>query len=336
MKNMKQIIIGLFVLALMLSGGAMAVVPQDQSAVASTPMSETQEVTPYIIPAADGNDRGGNRSCADVGKAYFGSPLYYLCRTDKKDYPFANSPEVFEPAAGLPVECANSISVNTDGTLVDWISTAPVGAAIIKGGPAANTYVYEPQVTLDTGLASPPVSSGDFAELSNIGGFCWNPDEGGEEECFQDETAWAANDNEPGSLRYTDRGNWATYVEYSAGKEVTLFAGQHINVGTVTFSAPDGNIVTITINLSGNWVFGINYELDEDGNLKLDEDGNPIRDDNIKVQDYADAPSGNPAPGLFMWKKVGNGQVGEIEVPLNNFYGVHVDVALPVECPTDE
>ncbi|SDY53921.1 hypothetical protein [Nitrosomonas halophila] len=160
MKNMKQIKIGLFVLALILSGGAVAVVPQDQSAVASTPISTTQDVTPYIIPPADGNDRGGNRSCADVGKAYFGNPLYYQCRTDKKDYPFANNPEVFEPAAGLPDECANSISVTTiDNTFVNWNSTAPVGAAIIKGGPAANTYVYEPQVTHDTGLASPPVSS---------------------------------------------------------------------------------------------------------------------------------------------------------------------------------
>ncbi|CCE25432.1 hypothetical protein [Methylotuvimicrobium alcaliphilum] len=341
-----KIAIALFASALTLglSSGASADVPQDKSAVASTPISTTQVVTPYIIPPADGNQRGGNRSCADVGKAYFGNPLHYQCRTDKKDYENFTSqatledPEIFEPTGGLPAECANAISVVvTDGTIVDWTSTYPIGAAIIKGGPAANTYVYMPQKLKDTGLASPPVSGG-FAELSNIGGFCWNPELGPPLGiCYEDETAWAAGD------RYTQRGNWATYVEYkSEVKTVDLFAGQDIPVGTVTFSVPDGdnpdgdNNVTITINLSGDWVFGINYELDEEGNLKLDEDGNPIRDDNIKVQDYAEAPSGNPSPGLFMWKKVGDGQIGEIVVKQNNYYGVHVDVALPVECPTDE
>jgi hypothetical protein len=315
---------------------AFAVEPQDPGAIESEPDSTTQMVTPYIIPPADGNDRGGNRSCADVGKAYFGNPLFYQCRTDKKNYPF-DSPQAFEPASGLAADCANSINVTVeDDTYVNWTSTQPVGAAVIKGGNAANTYVYEQQKEVDTELASPLVSSDDPAALSNIGGFCWNPEEGGDEDCFQDETAWAANNDEAGSLLYTTRGNWATYVEYAAGKDVTLFAGQDIEVGTVNFSAPTPKEVTITINLTGNWVFGINYELDEDGNLKLDENGDPKRDNNIKVQDYTSDPSGNPSPGLFMSKDVGNDQTGSINVPLNNFYGVHVDVALPVECPTGE
>jgi hypothetical protein len=324
-------------IAAMLAGGtalAGQVVPQDQSAIKSTPTSTTQEITPYIIPPADGNDRGGNRSCADVGKAYFGNPLYYECRSDKKDYPFANSPEIFTPADGLPAECANEIEVTvTNDTFVDWISTAPVGAAIIKGGNAANTYVYEPQVTVDTGLASPPVGGG-FAELSNIGGFCWNPVDQPPEECFEDDTAWAANGDQSGEFRYNPRGNWATYTEYEGEeKTVTLFAGQTTDVGTVTFSDPVDDEVEITVNLTGGWVFGVNYELDEEGNLKLDDEGNPIRDANLKVQDYATAPSGNPAPGLFMHKEVCTDSPCTIVVPENNFYGVHVDVATPVACP---
>lgn len=221
-------------------------------------------------------------------------------------------PEIFGPADGLPDKCANQITVTvTDETYVAWESTAPVGAAIIKGGNASNTYVYDPQDTNDSGLASPPAGPGP-AELSNIGGFCWNPeDEPGE--CFEDETAWAAG------TRYVSRGNWATYTSYlGVEKTVTLFAGQTIDVGTVTFSDPDGdNLVTITINLTGEWQFALGEE-------------------NIKVQAYLSAPSANPAPGLFPYKTTADGQTGEIVVPQNNFYGVHVDVAKQVDCPSDE
>jgi hypothetical protein len=118
------------------------------------------------------------------------------------------------------------------------------------------------------------------------------------------ETAWAANGNEPGSLRYTDQGNWATYLTYGgAPKTVTLFAGQTQAAGTVTLSAPSGGLVTITITLNPGWSF--------------------YAEDTIHIQDYATAPSGNPAPGQFMYKFA----PGEpIQVPVNNFYGIHVVV----------
>jgi hypothetical protein len=127
---------------------------------------------------------------------------------------------------------------------------------------------------------------------------------------FQGETAWAANGNTPGSLRYTNRGNWATYVEYkNPPKTTTLFAGQTINVGSVTFSAPAAGNVTISVQLTGPWEFEAVSE-------------------NLKVQDYAKAPSGNPAPGLFAHKKTCDTthSACSIIVPQNNFYGVHVNV----------
>lgn len=120
------------------------------------------------------------------------------------------------------------------------------------------------------------------------------------------ETAWAANGNTPGSLPYTARGNWATYVQYTGEKTVTLFAGQTINVGTVHFSAAAGGFVTITINLTGGWSF-------EPGSV-------------VAVQDYASAPSGNPAPGQFDHKEPASGTSHVIVVPANNFYGVHAVV----------
>jgi hypothetical protein len=100
---------------------------------------------------------------------------------------------------------------------------------------------------------------------------------------FKGETAWAANGNKPGELRYTTKGNWATYVAY-AEKTTTLFAGQTIPVGTVAFSGVVDGKVTITVTMSAPWEF---EEVAE----------------NLKVQDYKYAPSGNPSPGLFDHKK---------------------------------
>jgi hypothetical protein len=132
-----------------------------------------------------------------------------------------------------------------------------------------------------------------------------------------DETAWAANGDTPGELRYVNQGNWATYVEYhGVEKTVTLFAGQNINIGTVTFSAPSNGKVTITIDLNDAGDF---YE---------------ETDHNVKIQDYSVAPSGNPAPGQFDHKGLGTGKSFSIEVPENNYYGVHVDSL--AECEEDE
>jgi hypothetical protein len=132
---------------------------------------------------------------------------------------------------------------------------------------------------------------------------------------FKGETAWAANGHTPLELRYTQRGNWATYVKYAGvEKTTTLFAGQTIPVGTVNFSAPADGFVTITIELAVPWVFEDVAE-------------------NVKIQDYATAPSGNPAPGLFDHKGYATGSPFSIVVPVNNFYGVHVNVGQWVPDP---
>jgi hypothetical protein len=118
------------------------------------------------------------------------------------------------------------------------------------------------------------------------------------------ETAWA--DGDPYN---TDGGNWATYTPYSGAEldDVILYAGQTMEAGTVDFSAPAGGLVTITITLNAGWRFYDNTE-------------------NVKIQDYAEAPSGNPKPGQFDSKGYATGSPFSINVPENNFYGVHVDV----------
>ena len=124
---------------------------------------------------------------------------------------------------------------------------------------------------------------------------------------FKDETAWAANGNVPLELPYGG-GNWATYVAYDGEKTTNLYAGQTMLAGTVHFSAPVDGMVTITINLDSGWIFDPNVM------------------ENVKVQDYEFAPSGNPSPGTFEWKDTATGSYFSITVPENNYYGVHADV----------
>ncbi len=129
---------------------------------------------------------------------------------------------------------------------------------------------------------------------------------------FAGETAWAADGDDPGTWPYNAAdagGNWATYVEYAA-KTTTLFAGQTIDVGSVGFSEVSGDgDVTITVALAGDWEF---------------EDVS----ENLKVQGYAFAPTGNPEPGLFDHKRTceAASDTCAIDVPAAAFYGVHVNV----------
>jgi hypothetical protein len=133
---------------------------------------------------------------------------------------------------------------------------------------------------------------------------------------FEGQTAWAANGDEPLELRYQARGNWATYVEYDGEKTTTLFAGQTMAVGTVHFSDPVDGEVTITVTLDDGW------EFEDVAN-------------NLSVQDYDTAPSGNPSPGLFDHQETCDPDEStcSIVVPENNFYGVHVDVGQWVPDP---
>ncbi len=134
-----------------------------------------------------------------------------------------------------------------------------------------------------------------------------------DEKCyeFMDETAWAAGS------RYVTKGNWATFTPYEGVAEtVTLFAGQTIDVGTVTFSAVTDGLVTISINLSGDWEFA------------------PV-DENVKIQNYDLAPTSKPEPGQFAYKFTATGQSFDDDVVQDNFYGVHVDVGYWVEVPCE-
>jgi len=316
MKTFKHAKIAMMVIAgVMMLGfghGLLAATPLPGMGGPSEPISDGG-IIPYKI---NGDNQGGNRTCGEVGEAYFGNATYYMCRSNRVNAEDITS-GVFSDISGKTDCDRNNISVTTDGTYVSFTANPDgIGAAIVKGSSDANTYVYNPQKISDSGLASPVNASGNPAGLSNLT-FCWNPVDQGGNECFTDETAWAAG------TRYVTKGNWATYTGYAAGKSVTLYAGQTYKAGTVDFSAPADGKVTITITLNDGFRFALN-PTEVDGVYK----------NNVKVQDYATVPPAvNPAPGLFYWHQVATASPTTIEVPLNKFYGVHVDVERKIPCP---
>ena len=127
---------------------------------------------------------------------------------------------------------------------------------------------------------------------------------------FKTETAWAFDVDNP--LEYG--GNWAKYIQYN-GEPLTvmLLAGQKETEMTVTLTpAGDGKV---QMTFAG--IFEIAPE--NDGKWVLQD----VKDA-IKVQGYAEAPSGNPAPGQFTYYK---GRDLTIVVDAANYYGIHLDVA---------
>lgn len=171
-----------------------------------------------------------------------------------------------------------------------------------------DTSVLAENYTLIPGCVEASTKSGPIANNGYaciLGPICADPPA---ETCWTGETAWAAGS------RYTPRGNWATYTPYLGGGSVTLFAGRTIVAGAVHFAAPIDGTVEIRIELAEGFRF------------------NPFRDDNVMIQGYATAPSGNPAPGLFSHRGFGEGRIFSMVVPLNAFYGIHIDLEREIDC----
>ena len=122
----------------------------------STPQSCIKYVKPYVIP---GENPGGNRTCAEVSKAFYEAPYYDGSFKSDADNLYQYLPKWLE------------VKVK-DGKYVYWKSEYPIGAVIVKGGPQANVYYYKYPTKSDNCLAAPPNNSGKPAGLSNIT-FCW-------------------------------------------------------------------------------------------------------------------------------------------------------------------
>jgi hypothetical protein len=258
-----------------------------QSGTSSTPDSQGG-VTPFI---SDQANNGGNVDCDDVLEGEY-------LTTERINVSAFGTIEEFQAKFA---EFGIYVTV-TDETFVSF-TTAPgvtVYAAIVKGGPDANVYLYEDGTTGDSGLASPVNASGGPAGLSNLT-FCYLVEETCE---WEGETAWG------NGTRYVPRGNWAMYTPYQSDEPVDLIAGQHHVAGTIEFSEEVDGEVTITITLNEGF--------------RLKEVEGEVVAEAVKVQGYAGTPAArNPAPGQF---KTYKGIELEFTVPAFNFYGIHLDV----------
>jgi len=118
--------------------------------LASVRPAGATDVTPIYI--------AGNPNCVELGY----------------DYGFKIDP----PNAGTySIDGINSVTVTTpDGIYFDWSSDLGIDAVIVKGGPNANLFIYDPPAerTSDTGLVSPinPNNGKPYA-LSHIE-FCFD------------------------------------------------------------------------------------------------------------------------------------------------------------------
>jgi hypothetical protein len=256
----------------------------------ATPDDDSSELNTVTVTTS--GDIGGGTATADVDWAT--ADIAYIDRcVDVTDILTVNG--IAQPEDDYGSVCADEDGEDFSDT-IEYTHTFGTDGADFALACEDNTVT-----NVATFVTNTTATTGSDNAGFEIFVVCEEPEEPEEP---QVETAWAANGDEPGSLRYTQRGNWATYVEYSgAEKTVTFFAGQNMNVGTVTFSAVEDGKVTITINLGENWEF--------------------LEGEVVAVQDYATAPSGNPAPGRFDHKESATGTLFSITVPENSFYGVH-------------
>jgi hypothetical protein len=116
---------------------------------------------PASAQANDGEEFPGNPGCSDVAPE--GVTWIEL--------------KVEPPESGEFTDDTLTVIIDVfdtdDGQAFDWESNIGVDAVIVKGGPNANVYFYDPESTGDTGLHAPVGPSGMFAGLSHIS-FCYD------------------------------------------------------------------------------------------------------------------------------------------------------------------
>ncbi len=115
----------------------------------------------------------GNPACGDIGYGYG----FKVDGSPNGTFTFANDegPPELELTGGAPPDPNNSVTIsNSDGTLFDWAATLGIDAVIVKGGPNADAYVYDPEDTEDTALHAPVnPGSGEYYGISHIE-FCYD------------------------------------------------------------------------------------------------------------------------------------------------------------------
>ena len=72
------------------------------------------------------------------------------------------------------IDSTNTITIVVSGSYFDWTSTIGIDSVVVKGGPNANLYVYDPEALSDTNLHAPiNPSNGQPYGLSHVS-FCYD------------------------------------------------------------------------------------------------------------------------------------------------------------------
>lgn len=162
---------------------------------------------------------------------------------ESQGYAFGFKPQPEPPPTGTYTfpDGINSIIITRAGSYLDWTSTIPLDAVIVKGGNSANVYRYDPptEASSDTGLVTPVNASGQPAGLSHI------------EVCYDYELAASKTANTSYTRTYTwDITKSAVPTSHTGQpgqvmtSEFTVTVDQHVTdsdfmvSGTITVSNP--------------------------------------------------------------------------------------------------
>lgn len=112
--------------------------------------------------------------CAQVGQYMYAYRIDHWGESD---------PAIMDGAypVSFPDGHTNTVTISEDDvTYFDWSATNSMGAVIVRGGPAANVFYYDPQVNFDKSLFTPADPSNNKRYDIRDVTFCWNPDNGWE------------------------------------------------------------------------------------------------------------------------------------------------------------
>jgi hypothetical protein len=110
-----------------------------------------QCTAPTNAQFVDGNPDCGDIGTCSVGFKYDNQPFGEVTLLLTSQYGLFTC----FPIGTNPNDEGNSITINSDGKYFDWVSTLPIDKVIVKGGPNANVYCYDPESTGDMALHAP-------------------------------------------------------------------------------------------------------------------------------------------------------------------------------------
>lgn len=169
---MYTLLVGLLAVGLATMGCSESIDEEDDDSADS---SESLHVEPDLIEDA------GGKTCRDVGleENIDGAEYWLDCKIEfngvtldeELTYPNADGFETNHEECAEILEVVLEIYDEMGGHHFDWVSNIGIAAVLVKGGPDANFYHYDPPETEDEELRAPDNPGGNIPDLSHVS-FC--------------------------------------------------------------------------------------------------------------------------------------------------------------------